>query len=470
LLLFTKYAYTEGDQIRKPDFWFLSSGECVKKVEYLVTLTAILLAIFLVACGNPSSITSNHNYIPTGNPDMKNVRSQIVVISDLHLAINDSFSQFLHNRKALVDFLHQIRYSPNVKELVIAGDLLDEWFLPMDYIVPPSESAFADAVSANNKTVIDGFNGIISDSNIRVTYVPGNHDMLVTEADIERIFPGINQARDTQGLGTYITGVNSEIAIEHGNRYNFLLSPDPISNRNITLNNTSVLPAGYFMNRIGTSSVIEGHPLTGNVFPNITAVEKDGSQAGYYLYAKSWAVVLSQYPVKEAFSDKVIKTNVDGFTEDYAINDLIPQPDPATGKLDVKLYQGVQDNWEKRQELNGVPVKIPLQDAIVKAGDDSFLDSQAKTQYFDRDSSKRIVVFGHTHVARVEFYTNLKGQKAIYANSGTWIDNAKGYPTMTFIVITTPEADSAIESLSLYQYSENKTITRLDDAQVNLTR
>ena len=411
---------------------------------------------------------TNDAFIPSGNPDLNNTRSQIVVISDLHMGVNDSFSEFSQNRPALVEFLNQIRNSQNVKELVIAGDLVDEWFLPMDYIMPQSESAFVDAIAANNKTVIDAFNSIIGDGNIKVTYVPGNHDILATEADIQRILPGINQARDdVQGLGTYVTGVHSEIAIEHGHRYNFFCAPDPISNRDITQNNTSVLPPGYFFTRIATSSVVEGHPASSNIFPEITAPsEKDESQFGYYLYAKAWASILSELPVKEAFSDKAIKTHIDGFTEDYAINDLIPQQDPNTGKLDVNLYQGVQDNWGKRQEIAGVPVQIPLQDAITKANDADFTDSQAKTQYFDRDSTKKIVVFGHTHVARLDPCTNLEGQTTIYANSGTWIDHMQGHPTMTFIVITPPKADSAIESVNLYQYSASQAITRLEGAQV----
>ncbi len=411
---------------------------------------------------------TNHAFIPTGNPDLNNTRLQIVIISDLHLGVDDSFSELVQNRPVLVGFLNQIRSSPNVKELVIAGDLVDEWFLPMDYIMPQSESALVDAIVANNKTVFDVLNGIIGDGNIKVTYVPGNHDILTTEADIQRILPGINQARDdVQGLGTYVTGVQSEIAIEHGHRYNFFCAPDPISNRDITQNNTSVLPPGYFFTRIATSSVVEGHPASSNVFPEITAPsEKDESQFGYYLYARSWAALLSELPVKEAFSDKAIKTHIDGFTEDYAINDLIPQQDPNTGKIDVNLYQGIQDNWGKRQELAGIPVPIPLQDAITKAGDVDFTDNQTQTQYFDRDSTKKIVVFGHTHVVRLDPCTNLEGSKTIYANSGTWIDKSQGHPTMTFIVITPPMADSAIESVNLYQYSGNQTITRLENAQV----
>ena len=414
---------------------------------------------------------TNHAFVMSGNPDLSNTRSQIVVISDIHLGVDDAFAETKENRQALVDFLGQIRNSPNVKELVIAGDLVDEWFLPMNYVMPETEGTLVDAIVANNRSVFDAFNNIIGDGIIKVTYTNGNHDILVTQADIERILPGINQARDAeQGLGTYITGVNSEIAIEHGHRYNFFCAPDPFSNRDITKNDTSILPPGYFFTRIATSSVVENHPASSNTFPAITGNEKDAIQYGYFLYAKIWDSILSGLPINESFSDKVIKTNIDGFTEDYAVNDLVPQQDPNTGIFDVKLYKGIMDNWVERQKINGVAVNIALIDAVMKASDNHFTDTQANIQYFDRDASRRIVVFGHTHVTRNLLFTNLEGNNTIYANSGTWIDNASGYPNMTFVVITLPNTDSGIESVNVYKYSANKLITQWEDAQVITTR
>jgi len=414
---------------------------------------------------------TNYTFSLSGVIEENNTRSQMVVISDLHLGVNDAFTECKKNRQALVDFLNQIKNSPNVKELVIAGDLFDGWFLPMDYVMPQSLSTFWDSVAANNKTVTDAFNAIIKTGNIKVTYAPGNHDLLLTEAGINRIFPGINQARDNvQGLGKYITGANSEIVIEHGHRYNFFCAPDQISNRDITNNNTSILPPGYFFTRIATSSVVEGHPATSNTFPNITPNTKNESQYGSFLYAATWKGILSALPVKEKFTDKVIKTNIDGYTKDYAINDLLPHQDSSNGTFDVNLYKGIQDNWDKRQTLNGVNVKVPIKEAITKAADIAFTDAQAKTQYFDYDASKKIVVFGHSHAACLLPFSKLKNEKTIYANTGTWIDNAQGYPTMTFVVITPPKAGSAPEFVNLYKYSSNKTITQWAESQAIITK
>ena len=409
---------------------------------------------------------TNYTLSLAGNTALNNTRSQIVVISDIHLGVSDAFAETQKNRAALVNLLTQIKNSPNVAELVIAGDLLDGWFVPMDYVLPDSQSTFFDSVAANNQPIIDAVNAIITAGQIKVTYVPGNHDLLLTKADLQRILPGINQARDdVQGLGTYITGKNSEIVIEHGHRYNFFCAPDQISNRDITNNNSSILPPGYFFTRIATSSVVEGHPSSTNTFPDVTADKNNASQFGYYLYYETWKGILTTLPVTESFSDKAIKTNIDGYKQDIAINDLLPQQNPKGGLIDVNLYKGVQDTWDKRQTLNGVKVKIPVDIAITQASTFSFTDAQAKAQYFDVDASKRIVVFGHTHGACVLPGTNLEEQKTIYANSGTWIDNAQGYPTMTFVVITPPQSGSAVEIVNLYKYSLDDTITQWGNAQ-----
>lgn len=394
------------------------------------------------------------------------IRSQILIISDLHLGVDDRFAETSRNKPALIDFLTQVNDSANIKELVIAGDLFDGWFLPMDFVLPDTQSAFFDKVAANNKAVVDVINAIIQGGKIQVAYVPGNHDILLTEADVQRIFPGIKQARaDIQGLGTYNTGANSEISIEHGHRTNFFCAPDPISNRDITDNGTSVLPPGYFFTRIATSSVVEGEPQSGNTFPQVTANPNDASQNSLYVYSQVWKNLMAKLPVKEKATDPIIKTHIDGYTQDYAIDDLFPQQNSSTGKVELKLFNGIQDSWDQRQTINGVKAKIPVDTAMMKAIDNGFTDSQAKRQFFDLDETQRIVVFGHTHVAQLIPFTNLKNKKTIYANSGTWLDHGQGFPTMTFVVITPAKPGSAPQLVNLYQYSVDKSVTQWFNAE-----
>ncbi|MBF0543457.1 MAG: metallophosphoesterase [Candidatus Riflebacteria bacterium] len=423
---------------------------------------------------------TNYSFIPgiDGLADLNSARTLIVCISDLHLGANagsvGNYAEFNANKNGLVKFLENIRISPNVKELVIAGDLLDEWFVPMavDTFEGKTQADFVKKIADNNSEVMTGFKNIIADGKIKVTYVPGNHDILISEADIQSILPGISQARDVRGLGAYTPTDRPEIVFEHGHRYNYFCAPDPISNRSITKSD-SILPPGYFFTRVATTCVVEGHPQPGGTLPVVTLNSADPSQGLLFLYWNVWKTLMTQLPIKEGFGDKILKTNIDGFTDTYSINDFVPFQNTPSGTIDVNLFKGEQDTWDQRQTSNLVSVKIPVKEAITQAAAASELDAQAITQYFQNPDSnankKRIVVFGHTHQARIIPSVNLKSQKTVYANSGTWIDDAQGYPTMTYAVIVPPKANtSATEYINLYNYSGIASITKLDAQVITL--
>src|SRR5665647_1190285 len=158
-----------------------------------------------------------------------NERNMIVVISDIHLGADLAYAECNKNLGALALFLERIRVAPNVKELVIAGDLLDEWFVPapIDTYQGKDQRDFVKRIAKANKGVMDAFNSIIYEKKILVTYVPGNHDLTITAANVESILPGINQVRDAElGLGTYSPAKYPKIAIEHGH---------PVSYTHLTL-------------------------------------------------------------------------------------------------------------------------------------------------------------------------------------------------------------------------------------------
>ena len=76
-------------------------------------------------------------------------------------------------------------------------------------------------------------------------------------------------------------------------------------------------------------------------------------------------------------------------------------------------------------------------------------------------SDKRIVVFGHTHVPRMDAPENYDNQKCIYVNSGTWIDHNPLKTTMNFVVITPQSVDVSSQTLvKLYNF-ENEVVTKM---------
>ncbi len=256
------------------------------------------------------------------------------------------------------------------------------------------------------------------------------------------------------GLGTYSPIGYPQIAIEHGHRYNFFCAPDPISNQDIA-REQSCLQAIF--TRVAALYVSQGMPTVGaDVVPDIKPnAAGDESQDLLFEYWKMWNWTLNTFKIENKFDEKIIVTNVDGFTGTYAVNDVLPYQASPGGLIDVELYKGIQDSWLERQAHNHVPVAIPTQQAIAGSAISSEMDGQAKTQYFlNPESDVRIVVFGHTHVPVMETSRDHLGQKSIYVNSGTWIDhNGLDTTAMNFVVITPQGIDISSQThVKLYHF------------------
>jgi len=96
------------------------------------------------------------------------------------------------------------------------------------------------------------------------------------------------------------------------------------------------------------------------------------------------------------------------------------------------------------------------------------VDAQSVVQYFlNKDSNKRIVVFGHTHNATLFSALNLKVWWCIYANSGTWVDN--GSPSCTFVRIIPPKDNSTTTvTVTVCQYVNDSNIKEIKRAAIRV--
>jgi UDP-2,3-diacylglucosamine pyrophosphatase LpxH len=436
----------------------------MKTIQHLLSaLFVVLIASIFLSCEKPHIIN------PFRKCSME--RNLIVVISDMHLGADLAYAECKENLPALEEFLTQIRESSNVKELVIAGDLLDEWFVPapVNTYQGKDQADFVKRIAETNKGVFDVLKKIIREKRVLVTYVPGNHDLTITEANVGLILPGINQKRDPElGLGTYSPVGYPKIVVEHGHRYNFFCSPDPYSNQDIAPG--TIMPPGYFFTRIAASHVSQEYPPAGDVVPVVTPnTSGDESQDLLFAYWKMWEWTLNMFTIENKFNEKIIVTNVDGFTGTYAVNDILPYQETPGGFIDVTLYKGIQDTWTQRQAHNHVPIPIPAQQAISGSALASETDNQAVVQYFQNPKSNvRIVVFGHSHVPTIISSFDHLGQKSIYANSGTWIDDNPKRTTMNFVVIT-PQKDDCCSKTHVRLYNfENEVITLMAEDSVRL--
>ncbi len=417
------------------------------------------------SCEKKDSTETGLNPFSNGGKE----RNLIVVMSDLHLGADLAYAECKVNLEALEALLYKIKASPNVKELVIAGDMLDEWFVPanVDTYQGKDQTDFLKRITSTNKGVFNALNSILHDGKIRVTYVPGNHDLTITAANVECILPGIHQARDAeQGLGTYSPVDLPELAIEHGHRYNFFCAPDPISNQEIAPG--TILPPGYFYTRIAVMHVVQEPTLAADTVPLVTLNNPgDPSQYMLYVYWNVWKRALSTYTIANKFDEKIIVTNIDGFTGNYAVQDLLPYQTTKDGAIDVNLFKGVQNSWVQRQSLNQVAVSIPIAQAIANAAKASESEFQATNQYFlNSNSTKRMVIFGHTHDAKIITSSNYLNQKCIYANAGTWIDhNTVSATTMNFIVVTPQNREASSQTyVRLYNFKDENVTEMAKDS------
>jgi len=419
--------------------------------KYSVIVTEQVTSISGESLSTPVSLefitTSQHPFASTSTENT--ARTKIVVISDLHMneerAKEDKYSLFTENTELLYAFLEQVQTSDKIKELVILGDLLDMWVIPMAYhtfqgTINNNKEYFQGVANADvNSKVIRKINEIADDGIIRFSYVPGNHDMLFTEEIFYSIFPngfweGIEEGVEVKpGSGVYYP--EPGIALEHGHNYDLFNAPDPLTTEG------SILPPGYFVTRVyATGNLINSQKSPIQVPEGIFENETDE-----LIYTMGWGAAMIAINIPDIqYNEPQIITGVDGYSELYS-------PDSARD-----IYtKTIGPNWEQRQTSNGVYKHEDFLTAELNGL--GTLELSAVFQYF-RPNRAKIVVFGHTHKAMISksVWTTPK----IYANSGTWINEEyihKGTLTATCIILNSSESSgSDLDNVALYQTIEKE--------------
>ncbi len=370
-----------------------------------------------------------------------------IVISDIHLGIDDEIAETVKNRPLLISFLKKVQKENLADEVVINGDFLDQWFLPGNFRTNPNSDEFYRDVASNNAEVIDEFKNLMKNG-IRLVYVSGNHDMTLSNSTLDDILPGIVQSRDVRGLGRYRTGKRGEIVIEHAHRYDMFCAPDILTNAEFMEYGKPILPAGYFFARVGVTSLTEGMPEVSKQIKELEMPDSDDEdQLAAYTYFNVWRnVLLNMFPVNESFGEEFIRVDVDGFRGIFSINDLIPISNDDG--IYAKLYKNVQRNWAEVQRRNFVPSPNSPLESLKNLLNKQYYIDLSKKQYFDLDPTVDVVVFGHTHLPAYKVYEGYDRPK-IVVNEGTWIDSNSEDPenTATFALIESTADDTKVELL-----------------------
>ncbi len=343
-------------------------------------------------------------------------RTKRIFISDIHLGDAKSMSAphpygwFKNNIPVLTEFLDDQLNATDVKEVVILGDLFDTWVLPVNY---DPLTSFANITSnPANKTVIDKLKALAKKSDIKLAYVPGNHDMGMDAGGIlkirkfmEKTFPGIRFfCSSTIPWGIYNVGT---LAAEHGNRYCLFNSPDMWTAKD------TFLPLGYFISRIIAYKVLQ-----------------TGTAENYYDIFVRFLKDFMKHPdfVEDMF--KAIAEDAGLTPDDIVKLKSVPGfPDTMTVDAIGKRFSNLIQNW------TNTPGNINVPAAII--GDLENLSPAASLAYFDHFGSNiNIVIFGHTHIPVMDpreldpqadraAHASDDPWNYIYVNCGSWIDKSE---------------------------------------------
>lgn len=386
-----------------------------------------------------------------------------VVISDLHLgdqrAISNGYAESNTGRDTIVAFFDYLLNNDTWNELIINGDLFDEWSIPSNMLTfadtsgnPITEQQYVKAIVDANPTIFAKL-AELKKAGHKLVYVIGNHDMQVTAADIEAAIPGLFEYHGSNGIGAYKPG--NQLFIEHGHRYDIFNAPyfgkDGIDN----IPQGSILPAGFFIAKANTDSWNNPAPSGpgADLSALMGAMIEQAIKADEGAYDMAW---LAMAMMGLQFGD--IKTGTDGMTSTYSTSDYMCSQ--ARLFKNINLYDGTF-GWNERCKANGALFTPPVWQSVLSNVIYSELDNMGMTLAKSKDAPCRVVVWGHSHEARLLTDKSDSKDQVIYLNTGCWLDAKNSTPVdnRCFGFITAND-DSCQVLLNQFSIKEGKPIVQ----------
>lgn len=372
-------------------------------------------------------------------------------ISDIHLSSDEAYNAEgmgpnqtfpfpytwspQNRRDELADFLQWLKRENVADELVILGDLFDNWLLPVS--VKPSSGTLKKIRQAKgNKKVFDALSALV-DAGTPVSYTPGNHDMMADKALLSSVNKKIRFCGDPDnvGLGVYMARPTERkpeglIHAEHGHRFCLFNAPDTSTNP------PHLLPLGYFMTRTeATCQAMTGKGILGHEHKLLDNAMRELGRRG--LSDISGTVIRTMWKTANLTDDdSFTMTGIDRFVGTKTINEV------------ARTYGNTYDDWPDISECGVDSYNALLDDAGGEKGNN--LEAGAKR--VKNATPARVIVMGHTHFAKVVPYGRTVGTKkcqAVYANAGAWTEEVAA-PTF---IETVDDTDAKNVTVNRYSYS-----------------
>ncbi|UCD77269.1 MAG: metallophosphoesterase [Desulfobacterales bacterium] len=294
-------------------------------------------------------------------------------ISDIHLSSEERYNVPEKSKRArfspadhqqrLVNFLNKtiLQKEAEIKDLVLVGDIFDDWVCPPDEAPPTFDEIFR-----SNPEIMDALRAIAK-SKINLYYLPGNHDFGLKKSAIESEIPALicQKAYDDTSL---------KLRAEHGNQYVlFNRSYPKIANGR---------PIGYFITRL--SEHLGGYV---NRFYDLVSYIDDVLELA-------------------AGKSNIFASIIEGLAERAGVNEIVM--DAKGKKISIEAVKKMYEPLAAKYSFFAAGKKMAEEGELEPFG--------------DRLSAKKgfkVVIFGHTHKARIDKDSFLVADR-IYANSGCW--------------------------------------------------
>lgn len=275
---------------------------------------------------------------------------------------------------AFVNHLHRERRG-ELREVVILGDLFDTWLYPHD-ADPPRVTDLLDATC--NRDVVAALRQLSEAPDMRVLFVPGNHDMHATREVMAAVFPRIIYCPNQ-----FIAG---RLVAEHGHRYT-LCNASPSFTRNIM-----GLPFAYFLARIeSTRRARTGYAGRSYLSYLDDALEVGGRQT------------LSQCVLEAALEEAELDEDIT-----FSLRKRDGTVSRTVTAAEVKeTYKDLYDDWS--ETIVSRPRAVFAELGFLKPVADRLC----------RHGKRKVCVLGHSHKVALE-RDGWFGADCIYANPGCW--------------------------------------------------
>ncbi len=335
-------------------------------------------------------------------PKKSSVRTKRIYISDVHMSAGKESTgkktkgknKYSHDwiwlgpkeANKFVSFLKYLYEAKDVKEIILLGDIMDDWVCPVD-MVPPT---FDDIIRASNNSEIVKYLKLIGKhEDIKVIYMPGNHDMSITRECIEKNFPGIVFGGSAANDSIYRT---SRLLAEHGSAHALFNAPDPVNNPR------NRLPLGYFISRVvATKAAKTGSP-----------------ERHYWTYIDDFLELLGPQKMPESVFEAILEEADLPEDVEISMHPVAGKKNKVNAKQIKERYANIYDQWQTHHGP-GMAFKAVMAEI-------GWLGDLADT--LSKKSATRVIIFGHSHDSELDKDSWFVKDR-IYANCGSWSDEQK---------------------------------------------